>query len=120
MACLHSTSFSLCEARAQRLITCLQAVFIPLAFASRSTAFWASLAVRPAAQTAFKGKQTLTPVAAPPPLAPPLRRILSYFGVCPGGLTMAVYSFSAAFCQGCSAITHIWPDDHVLVSGRRA
>lgn len=40
--------------------------------------------------------------------------LLAKAGVAPGGVAMSVYCFCAAMTHVSSAITHVWPDDHVL------
>jgi hypothetical protein len=48
-------------------------------------------------------------------LRPHLRRLLAYMGVVAGGWPLAVFGCAAATTHLASAVTHVWPDDHILV-----
>ncbi|GIL64904.1 hypothetical protein Vafri_18741 [Volvox africanus] len=39
---------------------------------------------------------------------------LAKAGVVPGGFALSMFCFCAAMTHGSSALTHVWPDDHVL------
>ncbi|PNH12495.1 hypothetical protein TSOC_000589 [Tetrabaena socialis] len=39
---------------------------------------------------------------------------LAKAGIVPGGFALSVFCFCAAMTQGSSALTHVWPDDHLL------
>lgn len=63
---------------------------------------------------------------AEPPLAPRIHaapplarcnRCAALTGAAPGGTPLGVFCCAAALTHLLSALTHVWPDDHLLVGG---